>query len=128
MAEYEKLDVKRLDKVEFLNKYTVQVDLDNDGTRYGVILIPFTGNIGCVFMSMRNGVMVIDGGEKTSYTFHLDSYLSVDYVAEKLQREKGRFASIPDMKNTTNAIRKGMDKIKEMMEADNYLDQFLGRN
>jgi len=76
--------------------------MEADGTRYEVLVIPFKGYLGLGYISMSNGYLVVDGGEKTAYTFKNPPVW--DYVWEKLIRGYRQGLGETDAQNTAHLI------------------------
>ena len=88
--------------------------MEADGTRYEVLVIPFKGYLGLGYMSMSNGYLVVDGGEKTAYTFRTPP--ATDYVWEKLIRAYRTGFGRTDAKNTAALIAYVMQAAQDYEE------------
>jgi hypothetical protein len=98
-------------KQDNINGYSAQ--LEKDGTRYDILVIPYKGELGCGYISNSNAYLVIDGLEKTAYAFKGNTHYS--YVQEKLIRD--RAFGTKDAQNTTSLINETIEYIK-VIEAE----------
>lgn len=83
--------------------HALNCEMDADGTRYSLIVIPFEGYLGCGFISTSDSFLVVDGGEKTAYAFRENPNWS--YVWEKLIRGYRQGDGEMDAINTAHLIQ-----------------------
>jgi len=83
--------------------HALNCEMDADGTRYSLIVIPFEGYLGCGFLSTSDSFLVVDGGEKTAYAFRENPNWS--YVWEKLIRGYRQGLGERDAINTAHLIQ-----------------------
>ena len=116
-VEYTKLELKPLsEKAILLGMHALNCEMEADGTRYSLLVIPFVGYIGCGFISQNDAYLVVDGGEKTAYVFKSDPHWS--YVWEKLIRGYRAGLGTTDAKNTAYLIEKAVEKIVAEAQAE----------
>ena len=116
-VEYTKLELKPLsEKATLLTLYALNCEMEADGTRYSLLVIPFSGYIGCGFISQDDAYLVVDGGEKTAYVFKSDPHWS--YVWEKLIRGYRQGLGETDAKNTAYLIAKAVERIVAEAQAE----------
>jgi len=103
-VKIDRLKIEALgDKTRLDLSHALNCEMDADGTKYSLLVIPFKGYLGCGFISQANAFLVIDGGEKTAYAFLEDPNWS--YVWEKLIRGYRQGLGERDAINTAHLIQ-----------------------
>jgi len=105
-----------IERATLFGGLALNCEMDADGTKYSLLVIPFKGYIGCGFISQEDAYLVVDGGERTAYVFKSSPNWS--YVWEKLIRGYRQGLGETDAKNTAYLIAKATEKIIAEAQAE----------